>query len=108
MLLTFDSNHTLIEKIMKDILVVARLKEGKFEKFMGFMQSEEGMNERKKIADLSKTIGTVSPDKSTVLFKIAVHDEDALNSFLDGSNPVSKPVFDEVMVSYEIFGLNKI
>lgn len=93
---------------MKDILVVARLKEGKFEKFMGFMQSEEGMNERKKIADLSKTIGTVSPDKSTVLFKIAVHDEDALNSFLDGSNPVSKPVFDEVMVSYEIFGLNKI
>jgi len=108
MLLTFDSNHTLIEKIMKDILVVARLKEGKFEKFMGFMQSEEGMNERKKIADLSKTIGTVSPDKSTVLFKIAVHDEDALNSFLDGSNPVSKPVFDEVMVSYEIFGLNRI
>ena len=108
MLLTFGSNHTLIEKIMKDILVVARLKEGKFEKFMGFMQSEEGMNERKKIADLSKTIGTVSPDKSTVLFKIAVHDEDALNSFLDGSNPVSKPVFDEVMVSYEIFGLNKI
>ena len=108
MLLTFGSKHTLIEKIMKDILVVARLKEGKFEKFMGFMQSEEGMNERKKIADLSKTIGTVSPDKSTVLFKIAVHDEDALNSFLDGSNPVSKPVFDEVMVSYEIFGLNKI
>ena len=108
MLLTFGSNHTLIEKIMKDILVVARLKEGKFEKFMGFMQSEEGMNERKKIADLSKTIGTVSPDRSTVLFKIAVHDEDALNSFLDGSNPVSKPVFDEVMVSYEIFGLNKI
>ena len=93
---------------MKDILVVARLKEGKFEKFMGFMQSEEGMNERKKIADLSKTIGTVSPDKSTVLFKIAVHDQGALNSFLDGSNPVSKPVFDEVMVSYEIFELNKI
>ena len=28
---------------MKDILVLGRLKEGKFEKFMGFMQSEEGM-----------------------------------------------------------------
>ena len=39
---------------MKDILVVAKLKEGKFEKFMGFMQSEEGINERKKIADLTK------------------------------------------------------
>ena len=33
---------------MKDILVVGRLKEGKFEKFMGFMQSDAGMAERKK------------------------------------------------------------
>ena len=92
---------------MKDILVVAKLKEGKFEKFMSFMQSEQGINERKKIADLTKTLGTVSPDKSAVMFKISVHDEDALNSFLDGSNPVSKPIFDEVMLSYEIFKLNK-
>ena len=89
------------------MLVVGKLKEGKFEKFMGFMQSEDGINERKKIADLTKTLGTVSPDKSAVMFKIAVHDEDALNSFLDGSNPVSKPIFDEVMLSYEIFKLNK-
>ena len=92
---------------MKNILVVAKLKEGKFEKFMGFMQSEEGINERKKIADLTKTLGTVSPDRSAVMFKISVHDQDALNSFLNGSNPVSKPIFDEVMVSYEIFELNK-
>ena len=28
---------------MKDILVVGKLKEGTFEKFMGFMQSDEGM-----------------------------------------------------------------
>ena len=27
---------------MKDILVVGKLKEGAFEKFMGFMQSDEG------------------------------------------------------------------
>ena len=93
---------------MKDILVVGKLKEGKFDKFMGFMKSEEGMNERRKIADLSKTLGTVSPDKSAVMFKIAVHDEDAMHSFLDGSNPVSKPIFDEVMESYEIFELNKV
>ena len=92
---------------MKDILVVAKLKQGKFEKFMGFMKSEEGMNERKKIADLYKTLGTVSPDKGAVMIKIAVHNEDALNSFLDGSNPVSKPIFDDVMESYEIFELNK-
>ena len=93
---------------MKDILVVAKLEEGKFEKFMGFMQSEEGINERKKIADLTKTLGTVSPDKSAVMFKISVHDQDALNSFLNGSNPVSKQIFDDVMVSYEIFELNKV
>ncbi len=93
---------------MKDILVIAKLKEGKFEKFMGFMTSEEGMNERRKIADLTKTLGTVSPDKSAVMFKIAVHNEGALHSFLDGSNPVSKPIFDEVMESYEIFEINKV
>ena len=93
---------------MKDLLVVAKLKEGKFEKFMGFMQSEQGMDERRKIADLTKTLGTVSPDKSAVMFKIAVHNMDALNSFLNGSNSVSKPIFEEVMVSYEIFELNKV
>ena len=59
---------------MKDILVIGKLKEGAFEKFMGFMQSDEGMAERKKIADVSKTIPGVSPDKSTIMFKIVVHD----------------------------------
>jgi hypothetical protein len=93
---------------MKDMLVVAKLNEGSFEKFMGFMKSEEGMNERRKVADLTKTLGTVSPDKSAVMFKISVHDENALNSFLDGSNPVSKPVWDEVLESYEIFEINKV
>ena len=92
---------------MKDILVVGRLKEGTFEKFMGFMQSEAGMNERKKVADVTKTIASVSPDKSTVMFKIVVHDMGALHSFMDGSNPVSKPVWDEVMEGYEIFELSK-
>ena len=92
---------------MKDILVVGKLKEGKFEKFMGFMQSDEGMAERKKVADVTKTIASVSPDKNTVMFKIVVHDMNALHSFMDGSNPVSKPIFDEVMESYEIYELSK-
>ena len=42
------------------------------------------------------------------MFKISVHDEVALKSFMDGSNPVSKPIWDEVMISYEIFELNKV
>ena len=65
---------------MKDILVVGKLKDGAFEKFMGFMQSDEGMAERKKVADVTKTIASVSPDKSTVMFKIVVHDMTALHS----------------------------
>ena len=93
---------------MKDILVVGMLNEGQFPKFMSFMQSEEGIAERKKIADLSKTIGTVAPDQRKVMFKIAVHDMDALHAFLNGSNQVSKPVFDAVMDSYEIYELNQI
>ena len=93
---------------MKDMLVVGKLKEGKFDEFMSFMQSEQGINERKKIADLTKTLGTMSPDKNAVMFKISVHDELALNSFMDGSNPISKPVWDEVMLNYEIFELNKV
>ena len=93
---------------MKDMLVVGKIKEGRFEKFMSFMQSEEGLAERRKVADLTKTLGTISPDKNAVMFKISVHDEQALNSFMDGSNPISKPVWDNVMLSYEIFELNKV
>ena len=92
---------------MMDILVVGYLKEGQFQKFMGFMQSEAGIAERKKIADLSKTIGTTSPDHSKVMFKISVHDREALHAFLDGSNPVSKPIFDEVMENYEIYEITQ-
>ena len=54
------------------MLVVAKLKEGKFDEFMGFMQSEQGINERKKIADLTKTLGTMSPDKNAVMFKVVL------------------------------------
>ena len=93
---------------MKYMLVLGRLKEGGFEKFMGFMQSEAGMAERKKVADVTKTVASVTPDKRAVMFKIAVHDEAALRAFLDGSNPVSTPVFNEVMEGYEIFELNKV
>tara|TARA_B100001093_G_scaffold3786_2_gene3964 strand:+ start:23 stop:340 length:318 start_codon:yes stop_codon:yes gene_type:complete len=96
------------KKAMKDILVVGMLKQEKFGQFMSFMQSEAGIAERKKVADLSKTIGTVSPDQSKVMFKISVHDVEALRAFLNGSNPVSKPVFDEVMDGYEIYEIHRM
>lgn len=108
--LVFGERGSFFEKkkTMQDMLVVGMLKEGQFQKFMGFMQSDAGIAERKKVADLSKTIGTVSPDHSKVMFKIAVHDLDALRAFLDGSNPVSKPVFDEVMDGYEIYEISRV
>ena len=92
---------------MKDVLVVGKLKDGMFEKFMGFMQSEQGMAERKKVADVTKTMASVTPDKKAVMFKFVAHDMAALHAFLDGTNPVSKPIFDEVMEGYEIFELSK-
>ena len=42
------------------------------------------------------------------MFKIVVHDMAALHSFMDGSNPVSKPVWDETMESYEIYEIAKL
>jgi len=93
---------------MKDMLVVVKIKEGTFEKFMGFMQSDAGTAERKKFADVTKSVPAVAPDKRTFVAKIVVHNIDALHAFLDGSNPVSKPIWDEVRDSYEIYELNKI
>ena len=58
---------------MKDVLVVGKLKDGMFEKFMGFMQSEEGMAERKKVADVTKTMASVTPDKKAVMFLSLIH-----------------------------------
>ena len=64
----------------KEMLVVAKFKEGegKFEKFMGFMQSPEGLAERKKVAIVEKTMASVTPDKSAVMFKIHCTDEACL------------------------------
>ena len=93
----------------KEMLVVAKFKEGegKFEKFMGFMQSPEGLAERAKVAIVEKTIGTVTPDKNTVMFKIFCTDEAALHKFVEG-NEVTKPIMDEVMESYTIYNLTKV
>ena len=71
------------------------------------MQSDAGLAERKKFADVTKTVPAVAPDKSTFMAKIVVHNIDALHAFLDGSNLVSKPIWDEVMDSYEIYELKK-
>ena len=93
---------------MKDILVVGKLKEGTFEKFMGFMQSEEGMAERKKVAHVEKTVPGILPDKSGVMFKVHVHDEQAMKEFVSGRNPVMKPIYEECIESIQLFELSEV
>lgn len=93
---------------MKDILVVAKLKVGKFDKFMGFMQSEEGMAERRKVAHVEKTVPGILPDKSGVMFKVHVHDEEAMKDFVTGRNPAMKPIYDECIDSMQLFELSEV
>jgi hypothetical protein len=74
----------------KEMLVLAELKEGKFEKFMGWMQSDEGMSVRKSAAHPEKTVGAVIPDKSGVMFKVFVHNEEKMKELISGTLPVGK------------------
>ena len=69
------------------MLVVFKFKEGKFEKYMGFMQSDAGLAKEKNLQMLQK-LGSrkPAPDKKTFMAKIVVHNIDALHAFLDGSN----------------------
>ena len=62
--------------------------------------------ERAKVAVVEKTIGTVTPDKSTVMFKIFCTDEAALYKFIEGTE-VSKPIMSAVLDSYSVYHLTK-
>ena len=94
----------------KEMLALVTFKsgEGKFEKFMGWMQSDEGMGERKKIADVTKTVPGVKPDKSGVLFKISVHNEEGMKKFVTGQNPAIKPIYDEYVESIQVWELSPV
>ena len=94
----------------KEILVLVKLKsgDGMFEKFMGWMQSEEGMGVRKSVAHVEKTVPAIAPDKSYVMFKISVHNEEGLKEFASGNNPIAKPIFDECIDSIQAWELNSV
>ena len=94
----------------KEMLAIARIKsgEGKFEKFMGFMQSDEGMAVRKTIAHVEKTVPAVAPDKSYVMFKVSVHNEENMKQFVTGQNPIAKPIFDECIESVQMWEMSKV
>ena len=94
----------------KKMLAIGRFKEGEgnFEKFMGFMQSEEGMAERRKVAHVEKTVPGIVPDKSGVMFVVHVHDEAAMKDFVTGRNPAMKPIYDECIDSMQLFELSEV
>ena len=92
----------------KEVLVLVDLKEGKFEKFMGFMQSDEGINMRKSAAYPEKTIGAVIPDKSGVMFKVFVHNEEKMKELVSGTHPVGKEIYDECVNKMTAWELTKV
>ena len=94
----------------KEMLAIVKFKsgEGKFEKFMGWMQSDEGMGVRKSIAHVEKTVPAVAPDKSYVMFKVSVHNEEAMKEFVSGNNPIAKPTYDECIESIQMWELSKV
>ena len=90
------------------MLVLAELKEGKFEKFMGWMQSDEGMSVRKSAAYPEKTVGAVIPDKSGVMFKVFVHNMEKMKEMISGTNPIGKPIYDECVNKMHAWELTKV
>ena len=94
----------------KEMLALAKFKsgEGKFEKFMGWMQSDEGMGVRKGIAHVEKTVPAVAPDKSYVMFKVSVHNEEGMKEFVSGNNLIAKPTYDECIESIQMWELSKV
>ncbi len=94
----------------KEMLALVRLKEGEenFSKFMAFMQSEKGMAEREKFAIPPKTIVAVTPDKSALMFKVFVTDEDGMKNFVSGENALMKPIHDECIESTQLWDLSEV
>jgi hypothetical protein len=78
------------------------------EKFMTFFQSDEGMEMRRSVAHVEKTVPGIFPDKSGIMFKVHVHNEEGMMALVNGTNPVMKPIYDECMQSIELFELTSV
>lgn len=92
------------------MLAIAYFKEGEglLEKFMVFMQSEEGMGARRQIAHVEKTLPSISPMKNYVMFKVHVHDEQGMIDFCAGRNPVTRATWEECIDKVDLYELNEI
>ena len=96
-----------MEKMM---LAIAKFKEGEgmLEKFMTFFQSDEGMEMRRGVAHVEKTVPGIFPDKSGIMFKVHVHNEEGMMALVNGTNPVMKPIYEECIDNIQLFELTPV
>ena len=94
----------------KEMLALVKFKDGddRLSKFMRWMQLDEGLAERSKSAILARTIGTVTPDKSTVMFKVFITDKAGMMDFVSGKNSAIKPSYDECIESIQLWDLSEV
>ena len=92
----------------KEMLAILSLKEGKFDTFMSWMASEEGMGVRKSVAYPEKTIPGIKPDKSGVMFKVTVHNEPGMKEFVSGNNPTAKAIYEECIESAQLWEMSEV
>ena len=92
------------------MLAIGRFKEGDghFEKFMQFFQSDEGMEMRRTVAHVEKTVPGIFHDKSGIMFKVHVHNEQGMKDLVTGRNPVMKPIYDECVIKMTAWDLTKV
>ena len=94
----------------KAMFVLAKFKSGDgiFEKFMGWMQSDEGMGVRKSVAHVEKTVPAIAPDKSYLMFILSVHNEEGVKELASGNNQIAKPIWDECIESVQVWELSPV
>jgi hypothetical protein len=66
------------------------------------------MEMRRGVAHVEKTVPGIFPDKSGIMFKVHVHNEEGMMALVNGTNPVMKPIYDECMQSIELFELTSV
>ena len=96
--------------VEKERLVLIKFKSGDgiFEKYMGWMQSDEGTSVRKSFANVEKSVPGVGPDKGHILIKISIHTEEGMKEFISGNNPIAKPMYDECIENVQVWELSPV
>ena len=93
----------------KEMLAMVTFKDGMFEKFMGWFQSDEGLEIRKTIAHVEQTRPGIAPNKAYAMMKVTVHNEENMKQFASGNhpNPNAKAMFDDCVDNVQLWELTK-